>query len=328
MEFNQKRRQQFLSEASYSYTHSKFNQYSLPRLTAELADESNDPGRRSIIAKRIATDWFEVFMLRYTAGESIAELRDNFSLVVSAHVRALEFESENESHSEVSPLRFGEIDDYERAMQLISLCYLLHRRDELQRLVMVCDGGLSGSDALYEDLLTFEFNDRYDVDELFYEDIYRNISNSYYRDTEKERITDIEKHLKKWYKGMKNAVWHDSHLNMNEVGTAGYFGYWAIEAAAMAYLLNVNDEKFRQYAIYPADLVDFAKGFKPDETANGGDLLRRVAGGELCTITGYWTTPARLDGRVYFSTGAIMPLESDSPYGATIWQWSLDQSSN
>lgn len=327
MTFEEARRQTFLAENSYQYEIKRFYQERLPLLSAELIDPSNDSEGFAILSTTIATIWFESYMLRFTAGESLENLREDLSFVISAHERAYFYKSQHEEKSNISPLYFSEIDDYERCLQLIGLCYLLHRRDELARLARLFDGPYAGRDTLYEDLLKFQLPDRFDLDELYHEDSYRNLCNSYYRGTSSEQTEDINKHLKNWYPNMAAAVWHDSHLDMNEFGTAGYFGYWAIEAAAMVYLLNLNDTPFRKNLFYPADLVDFARNTEStfNTSSNAPQFPARVAGGELCPMAGYWHTPARQSSRTYFAKGVLMPVEVGSSFEATIWQWSEDQ---
>ena len=52
---------------------------------------------------------------------------------------------------------------------------------------------------------------------------------------------------------------------------------------------------------------------------------QRVSGGDVCAVSGYYFSPARIDSRRYFSAGEKMP-EFTSDYGATIWQWDSNQS--
>jgi hypothetical protein len=58
----------------------------------------------------------------------------------------------------------------------------------------------------------------------------------------------------------------------------------------------------------------------PDEA---GALLRCLAG-KPCPRAGYWMTPAKTNSRRQFKRGEVMP-DMDSLYGATIWQWDVNQ---
>jgi len=84
-------------------------------------------------------------------------------------------------------------------MQLIGLCYLLHRRDLLPRIAAMQDKiyheQTEQLDTLYEDFLSFELMDRYDVDQWFFDNPYRPLIFSKYRDTKKESIQDIQEYF-------------------------------------------------------------------------------------------------------------------------------------
>jgi hypothetical protein len=330
MQFHEKRRQQFLNEFAFLKTTGFFIETVQPGLLQELGNPGNASHDRDRISLGISNYAFKNYMLRYTAGESLDILRNDLPALLCTFEQHAIFAREYQNNPQFPPLRFVEIDDYERAMQLIGLCYLLHRRDLLPRLAAMLDGAFAGTDTLYEDLLAFELEGRFEVDEWYHDVPYRDIINSFYRDTSEESVVDIEKYLKIWYKSMKKAPWHDSHLNMSEEGCGAYFGYWAIEAAAAVYLLNMDDRSFRDHIVYPKDLVDYARKLKRQTplapSAPEQDGLRlRVEGGQQCSATGFWFTPAGKDSRRHFQQGDIMPVFVGSQYGATIWQWSEQQ---
>lgn len=258
MQFHEKRRQQFLDERYYQLDIQHTIDISIPGLLEVLNASDSDAEDRSRVSEAIADCTCKNFFLNYTAGESLDILRDDLSKVIETYEQYTKFDREYTKRPYFPPFRFAEIDDYERAIQLISLCYLLHRRDLLPRLAAMLDGAFAGKDTLYEDLFSYELEGRYDVDEWYHDKPYRDIINSFYRDTSEESISDLEKYLKIWYTAMKKAFWHDSHLDMREDGGA-YFGYWAVEAAAAVYLLDLDDSSFRDHIVYPKDLVDYAR---------------------------------------------------------------------
>jgi hypothetical protein len=51
----------------------------------------------------------------------------------------------------------------------------------------------------------------------------------------------------------------------------------------------------------------------------------RVPGGDVCPSTGWWFTPSKADSRRYFKQGEVFPIVEGSEYGATFWQWDIDQ---
>ncbi|SEO09756.1 protein of unknown function [Duganella sp. CF517] len=325
MQFHEKRRQQFLNENYYNFFTNFIEKTILHWRDHIPANADSEVFGRALASIDVANQTFDLFLLKYTGGESIDALCDDFTKVIEAFELNTKYEREYSNDTNFPPLRFAEIDDYERAMQIIGLCYLLHRRDLLPRLAAMLDGAFAAKDTLYEDLFAYELKDRYEVDEWYHDKPYRDLINSFYRDTPEESIVDVEKYLRTWYQSMKKAPWHDSHLDTSEGGGA-YCGYWAIEAAAAVFLLDLDDRSFRDHVVYPKDLVDYARKLdkQPHMTTSTRENLR-VEGGEPCPQTGYWFTPAIADSLRYFKQGEIMPVSADSQYGATIWQWSTEQ---
>ncbi len=271
----------------------------------------------------IASDAFERLVLHYTAGHPIESLRKELGEVIAAHVRYQQALGAHENNSEIAPLGLERLAEYERCMQLIGLCYLLHRRDLLPVIAQLEDPGYAGTDTLYEDLLAWELEGRLDVDQWFHDKPYRDLINSLYRDTDAQRLADLKAYCQAWYPAMRDTPWHDGHLGMTD--TDGYyFGYWAFEAGAVAYLLDLDDAGI-DHLVYPKDLVKFAREFKGSAAESAAALDQaRVPGGDSCPRTGYWFTPAQAGSRQRFQQGEAMP-DLQSRWGATIWQWDARQ---
>ena len=259
MEFHQKRRQQFLSEVAYVETRKFFEQETGPAYMQTLRASVSGANDRRRVSSAYADESFTTYILRYTAGDSLEDLRADFGEVITAHELATKYLQKYEKNPTFPPLRLIEIDEYERVLQLIGLCYLLHREDLLPRVANMFDPSYSGKDTLYEELLAFGLTDRTDLDSWYHDAPYRDLINSLYRDTDEESVSDLQRYLKNWYSALIKAPWHDSHLRIRGDDCGAYFGYWAIEAGAVAYLLNLDDNSFRDHLVYPKDLVDFAR---------------------------------------------------------------------
>nr|WP_306153516.1 MULTISPECIES: PoNe immunity protein domain-containing protein [unclassified Pseudomonas] len=68
----------------------------------------------------------------------------------------------------------------------------------------------------------------------------------------------IAKYLDEWYHASRREPYIDQHALENR--TDHYFyGYWSWEAAAVTWLLNIDDSSYRDKPFYPRDLVDFAR---------------------------------------------------------------------
>jgi hypothetical protein len=68
----------------------------------------------------------------------------------------------------------------------------------------------------------------------------------------------IANYLDEWYHASRREPYIDQHALENR--TDHYFyGYWSWEAAAVTWLLNIDDSSYRDKPFYPRDLVDFAR---------------------------------------------------------------------
>ena len=225
-------------------------------------------------------------------------MRDDLEHVVIAYEHAATYIKIYQGNPKFPPLRFTEMDEYQRVLQMIGLSFLLYRRDLLPKITCMFDPIFEARDFLDEDFLSYKLEGRFEVHKWNHEEC-RDLVNSLCRDTEAEIIEDLHSYLKNWYKSFEMAPWHNSHLEIEDDMCAGYLGCWAIEAATVAYLLDVDDSSFRENLVYPKDLVHYAK--KMDESEVGAldkDVgLRRVVGGNPCPELGYSMALAWLDSR-------------------------------
>ena len=136
----------------------------------------------------------------------------------------------------------------------------------------------------------------------------------------------MAKYLAEWYEASRREPYFEQHLE----GGFGFYGYWSWEAAAVTWVLGIDDSSYRDKPFYPHDLADFARRFPPaassasPQAAATAHTLRCDAN-HPCPREGYWFTPAKAGSRRWFKQGDLMP-EFKSDYGLTIWQWDEDQS--
>ena len=314
-----KRRQIFLTEDTYIET-TKYLLNSYQRLVQKKIEYNGSINDLRRLNYYIAEEAYQLFSLHYTIGKSIQPLRIELENIITKYEEYTIALRKDEDDEDWAPFYFTAIDEYERCMQLIGLCYLLHRRDLLPRIAAMQDKiyheQTEQLDTLYEDFLSFELTDRYDVDQWFFDNPYRPLIFSKYRDTKEESIQDIQEYLKLWYPAFESAAWHDTH-KMDE---GLYFGYWAIEAAAYVYLLDLDDSEIT-HMIYPKDLVKFAREFVPCEKdiSNPSTKTLRCEAGQICPQTGEWYSPANNMEKRHFKQGDVMPEIKDNPWGLTIW---------
>ncbi|KVD85872.1 hypothetical protein WI90_26135 [Burkholderia ubonensis] len=303
-DFSNRRRQRFISEPYYDFWSNYYSE-AIERWATQLPKNGTEEERHAHAAARRAESHFALMLLRYTAGEPIVELREQLGEVVAAYEEYARRQAAVHRPG-WPPLRLSELEDYERAVQLIGLCHLLHRRDLLPRIAAMEDPFYEGEDGLYEDLLAYAIKGRVDVETCLHES-YIDCLNSIYGETDDERLTDLNAYLEQWYASMKEVSWHDSHLNLsNEWGL--YFGYWAFEAAALAYILDLDDTSLRKHIAYPKDLVDFARSFEePAKSSDVGAAPQTVRTGQTCPETGIWNAQGHHVPGVLVQQGERMP---------------------
>ncbi|MGA3954156.1 PoNe immunity protein domain-containing protein [Ralstonia nicotianae] len=273
--FAQRRRQRFLDHRYFDWL-SQFLKDRNEHWRHALPANGTEAERKASASWLRALGQFQLMLLGYTGGAGIEPMRNDLEEVITSFEEYTKLNRVAEAAPSYPPFVFSEIYLYELALQLIGLCYLLHRVDLLPRVAAMLDPAYSGRDTLYEDLLAYELDGRYDVDEWFHDKPYRDLINSFYRDTDEESIADLTQYLESWYPAMEKAPWHGAHLKQaDESGT--YYGYWAIEAAVAAYLLELDDASYREHIVYPKDLVDFARSFEAGRGAGDGANRLRVA---------------------------------------------------
>jgi hypothetical protein len=316
--FHERRRQPFISQTFYD-AEERHKDAAIARFRAGLQRPTNDAEDQARLTENIADDSYRLLSLRYTGGEAPASLRTSLEPVIEAYERYQKALGEYEGVPTMSPLGLDYFVDYERAVQLIGLCYLLHRRDLISRLSRLIDPGYRGEDTLYEDLLSYHEEGRVDLDEWYHDVPYTPLVKAMYATDPAEATKRLQEYVDNWYEAFERAPWHDGHLRIN--GTEGdYFGYWAFEAGAVALLCEIDDSSI-DHIVYPKDLVAWARANAAlsEEDSQGRTGLRCLAG-QPCPRTGLWFTPARVDSRRQFAVGEVMP-EVGGDYGATIWQW-------
>ncbi|MDF3837935.1 DUF1911 domain-containing protein [Cupriavidus basilensis] len=73
--------------------------------------------------------------------------------------------------------------------------------------------------------------------------------------TPDKRPALMAKYLDDWYHASRCEPYIDQHGE----GDIAFYGYWSWEAAAVTWLLEIDDSSYRDKAFYPRDLVDFAR---------------------------------------------------------------------
>ena len=318
------RRQQFLQENYYHKMAASYAQSE--EFWSENKPESDDSDQAIVLAQLYTVnDLFKLFILNYTAGIDLNTLRYQLENLINHYgkytsiLREYEKKIGNSEAENESPLSFHDLEQFEKSLQLVGLCYLLHRRDLLLPLSKMIDPAFLGWDVVYEELLDYELEGRYDTEEIQFYEPYHYLIETMYGDTEEEREDSLKKYLLNWYPSMKQVSWYASHEQIDE-DVGDYVGYWAFEAGAVSFLTELDDANI-DHMVYPKDLVKFAREFVPFENdiSNPSTKTLRCEAGQICPKTGEWYSPANNMEKRHFNQGDVMPEIKDNPWGLTIW---------
>jgi hypothetical protein len=209
------------------------------------------------------------------------------------------------------------------------LAILLHQVDLLPRLQkLIAGSAFDKDDALIEELLTRYLPNRPYLDTFYHEEPYEPLLDATAGESRGEKLVDLNTYLKIWYPGMKSTGWHNAHKGMTDEGMGGYFGYWAWEAGAVAYLHDIDDSTINSI-YYPKDLVAYARSISPPPSDADSDQTvptLRCEAGQPCPRSGFWTSPTVANTRLQFRQGEVMPAIEGNSWGQTIWYFSDDAS--
>jgi hypothetical protein len=325
VDFDKKKRQLFLFERYYE-GYSRFFQTELMSVHVQnIQDNQGNPEWMTSVYRKLSMDMFEYWQLRYTGGEPIEVLRKEFDQVLAVFEKKAEAERLFEHQEGWPAFELDQIDDYVQYVALLSISILLRREELIPRIhALIADSELDKEDALIEELLSRYLPDRPYLDEWFHEEPYRYLLDATAGDTPEEKLADLKTYLKKWYVGMKGVGWYNAHKEMTDEGGGGYFGYWAWEAGAIAYLHDIDDSTVESM-YYPKDLVAFARSMPKSSLIESAELKQtdqlRCEAGLPCPKSGAWSSPAYTEGTRRFQQGEVMPHIEGNPWGATIWHF-------
>ena len=320
MAFKDIRRQKFLDENHASEFDEELN-HRMQLISNEIGDATLVDETRSVFAWRIASDSLKLLILRYTAGNSVAELSRELPSVIQAFDAFIPLDNPppNEAHT----LTITQQEAYVYVLWLLALCKLLGHTELIPTVMSWIDKNADynrGRDGLFEAVVEKLTGKKEPVERvLLHPAAYRPLAKATAPDAQ-DRPALVKEFLDGWYKNMKDCYWHGTHTDKEG---SSYFGYWAFEAALVTVLWDIDDSSYRDHLVYPKDLVDWARAHRTEALPPGPG---RMPGGESCPQAGWWFTPALKGSRRYFKQGEVMPVIEGSDYGSTFWQWDVDQS--
>ena len=270
--FPERRRQQFLDEELYVKT--RKNQFALIAGGLENKKVADTSKENASVHHFLYLEEFWIWMLDYTAGEPIDALAPRIAGIVD---KFEEWNAVDQLYQQDATLEFPEfgpyeyegapeffvLSDYQDTLQLLSFAILLRDQRSVLRIIHVLRSH-RGRDGLFEQLIDGYVEDGQALDACIIARPYDTLLQVYYEEDEEATLALLQKYLKQWYPAMKHHPrWYNEHLNISEEGYAGYYGYWAFEAGATVFLLDLDDSQ-TEHLVYPKDLVDHARRLRKE----------------------------------------------------------------
>lgn len=260
--FTEQRRQKFLIEKYYE---DRFFYYiesieDWKKSDAFEDDQYNcgDDRRWSLISH----DYYFLLYIEYTVGKPIEDITHLFEKLIEAYekqAQALAIFHKSEKPSVI----VGEGSFV--ALTMISLAILLDKKiflKKIEKLINGESGGNFGEDEIINKFfkLTNLNHPNAEKDGIYsyaYALLCDVIDNVVFKKDKNHAVELLNDYLSGWYKIHKNTNWYNSHLDLEN--SYEYCGYWAFEAAALVYLLDLDDRSLHQYFYYPKDIVQWVR---------------------------------------------------------------------
>jgi Domain of unknown function (DUF1911)/Domain of unknown function (DUF1910) len=268
----------------------------------------------------------------YSAGHALPELREFYPAALEYWESYAKYDEAYDTTAEEESQRGHPHfalpgDAYEQVNRMVCFSILLGWGNLMPRLLKVIDYNNHQPDGMLERIFAFYVDDRGPQPDECTRHLPYFKTLKIFAAPKNKRPELMAEYLEDWYEASRRESYHDSHDRSDAIF---FKGYWSWEAAAITYLLDINDSSYRDAEFYPKDLVAFARQLDK-ETKDAMPVPEqerqrlRVEGGQPCTQAGYWFTPAKQGSRRQFKKGEIMPVIEGSQYGATIWQWAKEQ---
>lgn len=215
------------------------SKYEAALITSEVKPSYHYLARYTIFRERL-----KLLIARYSRGDEVRSLREQFPLIVDAFVV---FRGEPHLPREQFTLR--RMDDYVHALWLLSLSILLDASQHVAEQIVTALNS-EGQDAVFDRLVDVRVPMQRLIDVLLYPRPYEYLHRAMdAHDGERDQL--IALFLKRYYRGMRHTYWYGTDPMPN----GGFFGYWCFELAAFVKALDIPDDSFADNVYYPRDLV-------------------------------------------------------------------------
>jgi hypothetical protein len=260
-EFEQQRRQKLLDEDFYYY----FQE----RLTKLIGMVDNDMKKeKDGYAEFMIELQYQQFCLDYTLGIEINELFSRMGCILSYIHSSIDYVDKYNlvnSDDKMNIIILTEYFETEELSNLLGLCILFERQDWFETIVKAVDFDQENREKALDSLIAMKIPNYPITEEKTPRELsFRNpLYNAIHAETDKDTLKFLDEYLRHWYDGLRKTGYSyiDSHLKQqgDSRDTCSFVGYWCFEAAAVAYLKDIDDSSLHRFIYYPKDMVEYAR---------------------------------------------------------------------
>ena len=168
-----------------------------------------------------------IIIAKYSRGDSIPELKNEFESIIDLFVEACNLES------------------YDDNLKFASLAYLFDVNDVLRDRIKIKLSQSPNYDYII-DFILLGNKASYAGKSMAFPYEYSKLLKA----IESEEINLISEYISEWYNKHKHNSWYNSHKSSVNI----YYGYWCFEAVAVANRLNLDCELLKNKKYFPYDL--------------------------------------------------------------------------
>jgi hypothetical protein len=234
----------------------------LPRARFNLSNPewlaTKSPGQQMMVASAVAGGSIDLLTLGYSAGSDLASLRAFYPSVVEAWLEHEKFHhayAESPSGASSTAATYALLGDaFDVVNRMISFGILLGWGKLLPPVARIIEYRNPYMDAMLERILAYNVPNRDTSLTECTRDLPYVKTLKIFGAKPDARPALMAEYLENWYQASRSEWYYESHKR-----DTSFKGYWSWEAAAITFLLNIDDRSYRTAEFYPADLVDFAR---------------------------------------------------------------------
>ncbi|MDN2702182.1 DUF1911 domain-containing protein [Janthinobacterium sp. SUN100] len=260
----------------------------------------------------------------YSAGHSVNEIRSLYPEALECWELYAKYNEEyDNSQKNENDRGFPHFalpgKEYNKVNRMLCFAILLGWDGLVARLIRIIDFNNHEKDGMIERILSYYSEDR----SVSLNDCVRHLpyfkTLKIFSASEKDRPALMAEYLEDWYHASRREPYYDAHTR-----DISFWGYWSWEAAAITFLLDIDDSSYASAQFYPKDLVDFARQARKDYAPEGTDPMApdelRAKAGDPCPKAGLWQSLDVVPALRRYQQHEEMD-NLGSLYGLTVWRF-------